>query len=90
MAFGELGMSTEKEIKELEKNRRLSARAIPVHIGLLVVAAFALWVLGRFFTISLWVTIIVLGITAFTLIGDIYNVFYCDRKLRILKHDHTA
>jgi len=83
-------MSTEKEIKELEKNRRLSARAIPVHVGFFVVAASTLWVLGRFFSISIWVTIIVLGITAFTLIGDIYNVFYCARKLRTLKHDHTA
>ena len=83
-------MNTEKEIKELEKNRRLSRRAIPIHFGFLVVAAVALWVLGRFFTISLWVTIIVLGITAFTLIGDIHNYFYCGRKLRTLKHDNAA
>ena len=82
-------MSTEKEIKELEKNRRLSARAIPIYACFLVVAAVALWLLGRFVTISIWVTIIVLGITAFTLLGDIYNYFYCGRKLRTLKHDHA-
>ena len=83
-------MNTEKEIKELEKNRRLSARAIPTHFGFLVVAAVTLWVLGRFFTISGWVTAIVLGITAFSLIGDIHNYFYCGRKLRTLKHKGVA
>jgi UDP-N-acetylmuramyl pentapeptide phosphotransferase/UDP-N-acetylglucosamine-1-phosphate transferase len=80
-------MNTEKEVKELEKNRRSSARAIPIYTGLMIVVAITLWVLGRFFTISIWVTLIVIGITAFTLIGDIYNYFYCARRLRTLKHD---
>ena len=79
-------MDTE-EIKELEKNRKLSARAIPVHLGFLSVAAVALWILTRLFSFSIWVTVIVLGMTAFTLIGDIFNYYYCDRKLRSLKHD---
>jgi intracellular septation protein A len=83
-------MSTEKEIKELEKNRRSSARAIPIYTCFLITAAVALWVLGKLFTISIWVTIIVLGITAFTLVGDIHNYFYCGRKLRTLKHDRAA
>ena len=83
-------MSTENEIKELEKNRRSSARAIPFDTGLLIAAAIALWILAGFFTVSVWVTIIVLGILAFTLIGDIHNYFYCGRKLRMLKHDHAA
>jgi hypothetical protein len=83
-------MKAEKEIKELEKNRRLSARAIPLHVGFLVMAVVALWTLGRFFTIPLGIRIIVLGITAFTLIGDIHNYFYCNRRLRTLKHGHDA
>ena len=83
-------MNTEKEIKELEKNRRLSVRAIPIYTGLLIVAAIILWTLNRLFTISIWVTAIVLGVAAFTLVGDIYNYFYCSRRLRTLKQDRGA
>jgi hypothetical protein len=89
-AFATLRMNTEKEIKALEKNRRLSARAIPIYASYLVATVVALWVFGRFFTIPLWVTIIVLGIPAFTLVGDIYNYFDYGRKLSTLKQDHPA
>jgi len=82
-------MDSEKEIKELEKNRRLSAKAIPIHVGFVAVAAMVLWLLGRFLTIPFWVIVIVLGLTAFTLLGDIYNYFYCGRRLRRLKHGHA-
>jgi UDP-N-acetylmuramyl pentapeptide phosphotransferase/UDP-N-acetylglucosamine-1-phosphate transferase len=78
-------MNTEKEIKELEKNRRASARAIPIYTGLFIVAAITLWTVGMFFPISVWVTVIVLGLTAFTLIGDIFNYYSCGRGLRRLK-----
>jgi intracellular septation protein A len=83
-------MNAEKEIIELEKNQRLSARSIPIYACMLVFAAVALWVVNRFVSVSIWITIIVVGLTAFTLLGDIYNYFYCCRKLRRLKRDHVA
>lgn len=83
-------MASEKEIKELEKNQRLSARAIPYHMFFLFASAVTLWTLNKFFTISIWVSAIVIGITAFTFIGDIYNYFYCGRRVRKLKRQHDA
>ena len=79
-------MTTEKEIKQMEKSRQSSAKAIPIYTCFLIAAAVGLWVLGKSFVISIWITIIVLGLTAFRLGGDIYNYFYCGRKLRALKH----
>ncbi len=80
-------MSTDIQIKDFEKAWRRSRRAIPIYLGILVAAALILWLLARFFPIPLWLTVILLGLTAFTLIGDIINCFYCARKLRTLKHE---
>lgn len=85
--FAQFQMDTERQIKELEKNQKRSARAIPVYLGFFIVEAGVLWTLSRLFTFSVWITIIVLGMTGFTLIGDIFNCYYCDRKLKTLKHD---
>lgn len=83
-------MNNENQIQELEKNRRLCAKGIPIHLGLLGIEAVALWILGRFFAISHWVWFIVLGLTAFTLIGDVFNWYYCGRKLKAHKHENAA
>jgi hypothetical protein len=83
-------MNTDKEIKELEKHWRQSRRAIPVYVGMLLAAAGILWLLARFFSIPVWVTVIVLGLTAFTLIGDVINCFHCARKLRTLRHEQKG
>ncbi len=80
-------MNTEKRIKDLEKHWRQSRRAIPIYAVMLVAAAGILWLLSQFFTIPLWVTIIVLGLTASTLAGDIINCFHCARKLKTLRHE---
>jgi fatty acid desaturase len=80
-------MSTDKEIKELEKRWRQSRKAIPIYTVLFVAAAGIVWVLSRFFAIPLWITLIVLGLTAFTLIGDIINCFHCAWKLRALRNE---
>jgi len=80
-------MSTDKEIKELEKHWRQSRQAVPIYAVMLVAAAGIIWLLSRFFTIPFWVTIIVLGLTAFTLVCDIINCFHCARKLRALRHE---
>ena len=80
-------MSKDKEIKEFEKHWRQSREAVPIYAVMFIAAAAIIWLLSRFFTIPLWITIIVLGLTAFTLIGDIINCFHCSRKLRTLRHE---
>jgi len=80
-------MTTNREIKQIEKHWRRSRRAIPIYAGMLVAAIGTLWLLSRFVAIPLWVIVIVLGVTAFTLIGDIINCFHCARKLRTLKRE---
>jgi hypothetical protein len=79
------GMSSQSATEELEKNRRRSARAIPVYACLLLAAAGGLWIASRMVTVPLWITVIVLGVTAFTLLGDICNYVYCGRRLRVLR-----
>lgn len=77
-------------VKELEKNQRVSAGAIRVYPWLLLGLAAALWMLGRLFPIPSAVTIIVLGIPAFSLVMDLMNYLHCRRKLRALKHDPAS
>lgn len=69
-------------IRDLRKRRRQSAQAIPVYTGMLIVLAVLLWLVGWFITVPFWLAAIVLGMTAFTLVGDIINVVYCDWRLR--------
>ncbi len=81
-------MSPDQEIGELEKRRRQSRRAIPVYAVLFAVVAILFWLFGQFATIPVWLTIvlvIVLGMTAFTLIGDVVNCIYCSLKLKALR-----
>ena len=82
-------VDAENKIKELEKNRRLSARVIPLQVGFLVVLAIVLWIVRKFFDLPRWVTAIVLGLPVFTLLGDFHNYFYCGRKLATLRRDGT-
>lgn len=72
----------EPNTKQFEKNRRQSASAILIHIGLLAASALVLWLLGRLVSIPAWFTIIVLGTTALTLVGDLINIIFCAWKLR--------
>ncbi len=76
-----------KEIQELEKHWRRSRKAIPIYTAMLVAVGGILWLLGRFFAIPLWISVVALGLTAFTLVGDIINCFYCARKLRALRQE---
>ncbi len=41
---------------------------------MLVVGALLLWLAGRFVTIPVWLTATVIGLTAFTLVGDMANI----------------
>jgi Flp pilus assembly protein TadB len=78
-------MTRDEEIEELEKNQRLSRKAISIYAAMLVFLAVALWLVNRITTIPVWVFVIVLGLTAATLIGDILNLCRCRRRLRELK-----
>jgi hypothetical protein len=68
--------------RDLRKARRHSARAIPVYAVLLTALSVLLWLAWRFFSVPTWLAVVVLGLTAFTLLGDIINVSYCDWRLR--------
>jgi len=78
-------MNTEEEIKELEKARLKSKKAIPIEVGSFVVVALALWITSKFAFVPAWVIVLSIGLTVFPLLGDIINYIYCGRKLRTLQ-----
>ena len=78
----------QKEMKELQKGCRKSKQAIPIEAAMLVVVFGMLWLLERFLTISLWVKVIVIGMLLYGLVGDILNVYFCNRRLRKLEAEN--
>ena len=80
-------MIADKKMKELEKARWQSGRAIPVYGCVFLLTASLVWLLNKFVNIPTWVTVIVLGLTAFIFVGDVINYFYCDWKLKALRHE---
>lgn len=78
-------MDNEKEIKEFEKARWKSRKVILMQAMLFVVASFLFWIIAKFVSIPVWVTVIVLGLLAFTLFGGIINCIYCNQKLKTLR-----
>ncbi|MGA2070385.1 MAG: hypothetical protein ABSG97_03475 [Sedimentisphaerales bacterium] len=78
-------MDTEEKIKELEKARLKSKKAIPIEAGSFVVVVLGLWVVSKFAFVPVWVTVLSIGLTAFPLLGDIINYIYCGRKLKALQ-----
>lgn len=78
-------MKHENEIKELRKGCRRSRQAIPVEAGLLILAVALLWLLSRFVAVPLGVTIIVVSMSVFVLVGDILNLYFSGRRLRKLE-----
>ena len=79
-------MIGDKKMKELEKARRQSGKAIPVYGCVFLLTASLVWLLNKFVNIPTWVAVIVIGFTAFTFVGDVINYLYCDRKLKALRH----
>ena len=80
-------MDKDKQIKKFEKAKRWSRGEMPVSACLLVVAVLVLWLVSQFITVPTWIVIIVPGVIVFTLIGDVINYIYCNRKLKVLKKD---
>ena len=59
---------------KLLRHRRRSVRAIPIYVGF--TAAAAVIVLFK----PAWWSWTILGMTAFTLLGDIFNLWFSTRK----------
>ena len=80
-------MIADKKMKELEKARRQSGRAIPVYGCVFLLTASLIWLLNKFVNIPTWLAVIVIGLTAFTFVGDIINYLYCGHRLKALRHE---
>lgn len=80
-------MIVDKKTKELEKARRHSGRAIPVLGCVFLFSAALIWLLSKFVNIPTWLSVIVIGLTAFTFVGDVINYLYCGWKLKALRRE---
>lgn len=83
-------MSRDRDLKALEKRLRQSRRAVPVYAGMLVGVVFVFGLLGWLNVMPVWLTIvfaIAVGMTTFTLIGDLVNCRVCTRQLKALQVD---
>jgi len=78
-------MNVDKKIKELEKGYLRSRMAIPVIGCFLLFIIAVIWLLNKYINIPTWLSIIVIGMTAFGFVGDVINYFYCDWKLKVLR-----
>ncbi|MHC4160290.1 MAG: hypothetical protein ACYSSO_14590 [Planctomycetota bacterium] len=79
-------MIPDKKIKELEKAKRKSGGAMPVLGCFFLFATASIWLLSKFIHIPTWLSVIVIGLTAFTFVGDVINYLYCGWKLKALRH----
>ena len=75
-------MPDERSIHEWRKRYRESVRFLPVALTMLVVLAAGLVALSFFVVVPLWAVIGVLGVSTFTVVGDVVNIIYLGRKLR--------
>lgn len=79
-------MSLQSDIKELETARRKSKKSLPFYAVITIVGVLFIW----FAKLSAWQTGIVLFLTAGFLLGDIWNIIYCGRKLERLRNEKDA
>src|SRR5262245_62934157 len=75
-------MVEEKQRADWSKQRRLSLRALPVVIGLLVVVCILLYAATLVVDVPTWLAIVLVGCLAFTVIGDLVNIAYLTWRLR--------
>ena len=76
-------MSLQRDIKQLEAARRRSRKALPVYTVISVLGVVFIW----YARLSAWQAGIVLFLTAGFLLGDIWNIIYCGRKLQRLRRE---
>jgi hypothetical protein len=75
-------MLDEQQIKQLRKHRRASIRALPVEIGLLAAVCVVLFVVSAFVAVPIWIAATLVGLSAFTVFGDMANIAYISWRLR--------
>ena len=76
-----------KQIAEWRKHHRQSLRALPIVLGLFVALCLGLFVMNLLVPVPTWLTAVVVGIGAFSVIGDAINIVYLGRKLKQAARD---
>ena len=72
----------EKRIREVEKHLRQSRNALPVLVGIVAISSLTLWLVRAFTPIPIWLTVVIVGMPLFTLVGDLINIALCSAKLK--------
>ena len=83
-------MSDDKTIQEWRKYRRQSIQALPWCFASLVLVSGVLFVINLFIPVPLWLTSILIGVSAFSVVGDATNIIYLNQKLRKADHHDNA
>jgi hypothetical protein len=76
-------MSDKNAIRELEVARRTSKKALPFYIVLALIGILFVYLVK----LSIWQIAIVLFLTVGFLLGHIWNIIYCGRKLRTARNE---
>ena len=81
--------SGDPELKELQKNQRLSLQHLRRGVIVFGITAVALIVAQYFINVRLWIPFSILGVVSFTLVGDAFNYLFCGRKIRRIQNDRS-
>jgi hypothetical protein len=82
-----LAIATASQLDEWRKHRRQSFVALRVQAVFLPVTVVVLICLHWWVGLSLWVWLLVLGFSAFGLVGDLINIVYLDRRIAAAERD---
>jgi uncharacterized membrane protein SirB2 len=83
-------MADDKQISEWRKYRRQSIQALPVVVGCLAVLCGILLVVNLFVSVPMWLATLLVGMAAFSVVGETINIIYLGRKLQRAKRDEGA
>jgi hypothetical protein len=72
----------EKTIEEWRKCRRISLRRLPIEAGLFVALCLVLYAVNLIVHVPVWLATVLIGMAAFSVIGDATNAVYLGWKLR--------
>jgi hypothetical protein len=83
-------MVDDGDIKKMRSALRQSQRALPIELGLVGLVGGLWWLAQRAIGLpwwGVWIGWVVVGVTAFTAVGDAINVIHLKRRLRDLGAD---
>jgi hypothetical protein len=83
-------MADDKQISDWRKHWRQSIQALPVAVGCLAALCGILFVVNLFVSVPMWLATLLVGIAAFSVVGDAINIVYLGRKLQRAKRDEGA